>query len=121
MTGGVPRQVVMEDGVEVALQVDAFTETIGGHEYALREFGECADTVLTLGRSEFAGDTDDFGAARDLAARTKCGGDVLGGLDEAAEDDWLVTVLEKRGDNPDRSGELRIHFAFEAVGDTRHF
>jgi hypothetical protein len=51
MTGGVPRQVVMEDGVEVALQVDAFTETIGGHEYALRELGECADTVFPLGRS----------------------------------------------------------------------
>jgi len=29
----------MEYGVEVALQVDAFTETIGGHEYPLREFG----------------------------------------------------------------------------------
>ncbi len=83
----------MEDGVEVTLKVDAFTETIGGHEYALRELGKCADTVLALGRSEFAGNTDDFGTTRDLAAGAKSGGDVFGGLDETAEDDWLVTVL----------------------------
>ncbi len=43
MTGGVPRQVVMEDGIEVILQVDAFAEAIGRHEYALRGLGQRAD------------------------------------------------------------------------------
>ena len=67
MTGGIPGQVVMDDGVEVALQVDAFTETIGRDEHALRELGDFADSVLTFGRRELAGNTDDLGAFWDLS------------------------------------------------------
>lgn len=33
----------------------------------------------------------------------------------------LVPVLEKRGDNPDRSAEFGIQFVLEAVGGARHF
>ena len=65
MTSGVPRQIVMEDGIEVILQVDAFAEAVGRHQYALRKFGQCADAVLALGWSEFTGNTGDLGATRE--------------------------------------------------------
>jgi hypothetical protein len=113
MTSRVPRQIVMKDGIEVILQVDAFAEAVGRHQYTLRKLGQRADAVLALGWSEFTGNTGDLGTARDFAAGTKSGGDVLGGLDEAAKDNRLMTVLEKRGDYADRSGELRIPFALE--------
>jgi hypothetical protein len=34
VAGGVPREVVVDDGVEVLLEVDAFGEAVGGDEHA---------------------------------------------------------------------------------------
>ena len=31
--GGIPGEVVVDDGVEQALQVDAFAQAVGGHEH----------------------------------------------------------------------------------------
>jgi hypothetical protein len=116
----IPRQIVVEDRVEVLLQVDAFAEAIGGDKYSARKCAECSDAFFTFSRSELPGYTGDFGALRDLVAGTNSRGDVLRSLDEAAKDNRLVTVFQKRRNDADRPGELGIRFAFQAVGDSRH-
>ena len=44
----IPRQVVMHDRIEVLLQVDAFTQTVGGDEYADRLPGKVLDDFAAL-------------------------------------------------------------------------
>jgi hypothetical protein len=56
----VPREVVMEYRVKVALQVDAFTEAIRRHQHVLRRFRQSRDAHLPLGGSQFSRDRGDF-------------------------------------------------------------
>ena len=50
MAGGIPGEVVMDDGIEGLLQVDALGQAVGGDEQPLIERGEFLDSLLALGR-----------------------------------------------------------------------
>ena len=44
--GGVPRQVVVDHGAEVVLQVDALGQAVGGHQHAALGLGQFRDHGL---------------------------------------------------------------------------
>ena len=57
VAGGVPGQVVVDDGGEVLLQVDALGQAVGGDEDVRAvELGELLHAPLALGRRQLAGD-----------------------------------------------------------------
>ena len=87
-SGRVPRQVVVDDGRELLLQVDALAEAVGGDE----------DTVLVPRRARRCARSRSAGGRRPVTASTSTPsrlgrrarssrGDVVGGVDEAAEHD----------------------------------
>ena len=92
----VPRQVVVDDGVEVVLEVDALGQAVGGDQDPARgrvlpgELGQLLDPRQALLGRERAGDGPDHGLAAQLAVELL--GEVLGGRDVAAEDDRVVAV-----------------------------
>ena len=47
---GVPRDIEMEKVVAMGLEVDAFTQAIGGNQDPLRRLGQVQNPLLTLGR-----------------------------------------------------------------------
>ena len=50
VAGGVPGEVVVQDGIEVLLEVDAFGEAVGAHEHEpAAPGGEESDACLALG------------------------------------------------------------------------
>ena len=118
---GVPRQVVVQHGVEVLLQVDALRQAVGAHEHEpAAGGGEGIYARFAFGGRKPAGDRLDAEAVRQDAAQVTR--DVVGGVDEAAEDDRVETVLQERpdlahgalqlailrgGDGPGAAGELQ--------------
>ena len=111
---GVPGQVVVDDGGEKVLEVDAFRKAIGGHQDAAVGFGHVFDSLAALFGCELAGDGVDGGLR-------KCGFEVFGHVvrrgDVAAEHDGVVSVLEQLVYVLDECGELGVALlAREALG-----
>ena len=110
--GGVPGEVVVDDGVEVVLEVDALGQAVGGDQdaagavFLLGCLGEPLDAVEPLGRGERAVDAGDDGLPAELAVQLP--GEVLAGGDVAAEDDRVVAVGEELLDGLDEQGELLV-------------
>jgi len=48
VAGGVPRKVVVDDGVEVGLEVDALAQAVGADEHPLGMLGQVLDPVLPV-------------------------------------------------------------------------
>ena len=97
VAGRVPGQVVVDDGVEVLLEVDALGQAVGGDQHVVAVACRSARRrARALGRRQLTGD----GCRRDRDASwaERVGevlGDVVGGVDEAAEDDGVVAVGEQ--------------------------
>ncbi len=110
--GRVPREVVMDDGVEVVLEVDALRQAVGGDEDAAggrvvgRLLGQLLDALDALLRRQRARHALDDGLAAELAVEVVA--DVLGGRDVAAEDDRVVAVLEQRLQVLDQGFQLQV-------------
>ena len=90
----VPGEIVVDDGVEVLLQVDAFAEAVGADQHPL--VGDWASCAMRSSRS--AGGSSPV-TAIDLHALWQTlaqgSGHVFGGRDEAAEDDGWKPSLSK--------------------------
>ena len=119
VTGRVPGEVVMEDGVEVFLEVDPFAQAVGADQYALRRPRPVAARAP---RVRPAGGCRSPPRPRLLsaAASRSSVGDVLGGRDEAAEDDWPIAVLEELADQLGGLLEFLVLVAAEGFGVAGH-
>ena len=89
----VPREIVVNDGVELLLQVDAFRQAVGGDENpgALGR-AELRHALLALLGGHLAGHGVDGGARQ---ARAEVAGHVARGRDEATEDHDVEPVLDQ--------------------------
>jgi hypothetical protein len=96
VAGGVPGEVVVEDGVEGVLEVDALGEAVGADEDAAIGLGEASDAIFSLFRGELAGDRFDGDPLGEVGAELL--GEVVGGGDEAAEEDGGVASVEELAD-----------------------
>ena len=108
---GFQAQVVVQDGIEVLLEVDAFGEAVGAHEHepaaaGPRISGQPGDARLALGVRQPAGDRLHPDVLRERVAQVP--GDVLRGVDEAAEDDGVEAVPEERLDLAHRALKLPV-------------
>ncbi len=55
VAGGVPRKIIMHDGVEIILKVDSLAETVCAYKHALWIVCEFEDARFTVGRRKIAG------------------------------------------------------------------
>ena len=92
VAGRIPRQVVVEDGIEVLLEVDPLAEAVGADENPLLVLIEGEDAVLPLLRRQLARDRCDLDLGPQLGPKVL--GKVLGCVDEPAEDDRVVAVRQ---------------------------
>ena len=114
VAGGIPSEVVVNDGGEDVLEVDAFGEAVGGDENGLLGFTEEVDPLLTFVGGILAGDGLD---GCPLELRGEMQGDVAGGSDIAAEDNRTEPVFEQAAKVGDEGGKFGIAFgAVEAMG-----
>ena len=105
----------MEHRVEVVLEVDALGEAVGADEDEAAAFrGEGSDPRISFGRWQPAGDRLHPNALREGGAKVP--GDVLRGIDEAAEDDRVEPVREKGLDLAHRALELAVVRGIEGFG-----
>ena len=112
VAGGIPREVVVDDRIEVGLEIDPFTEAVGADEQPLGMFRELRDPVLTLLRGKRAGDRGNF---HPLENAPQLGGDVVGGVDEAAEHNRLIAILDELLGESDELLELDVFVAEELL------
>ena len=102
----VPREVVVDDGVEVLLQVDALRQAVGGDEHpAALGRADPRHALLALVRGHLAGHRVD-GDARQAPAEVA--GHVVGRRDEAAEHHHVEPGLDQLRDVLRGGPELRI-------------
>ena len=95
VAGGVPREVVVDDGLEGVLEVDALGQAVGRDEdlawpFAARSRARDARLAFVGGQLPVTTSTVDVlqhGLAR-------CVGDVVGGRDEPAEHDRVESVAQ---------------------------
>ena len=89
MSGGVPGEVVMQNGSESVLQVDAFGEAVGGDQDARPSVGcEVVDTGFAfLGREGACHSLHTRGGMGFGERRGEVLGEVLGRRDVSAEED----------------------------------
>ena len=92
----VPGQVVVEHGVEMVLEVDPLRQAVGGDQDPLLRAGQLLDLLPALLVAQGTRDRAHVGAGQQLAELV---GEVVGGVDEAAEDDRPVAVGEQLGDD----------------------
>ena len=106
VTRRVPREIVVNDGIELLLQVDAFRQAVGGDKNpgALRRT-ELRHAPLALLGGHLAGHGVDGGARQ---ARAEVAGHVARRRDEATEDHHVEPVLDQLRDLPRYSPELRV-------------
>src|SRR5262249_12304909 len=92
VAGGVPRQIVVYDRIEIGLEVDAFGEAIGGDEDALVELAEGVDPGLAFLRWQRP--PDDL---HPVVLERGCDGraDRLSGGDEATKDNGREAILQE--------------------------
>ena len=103
----------MDDGVEALLEVDALGEAVGGDEDALGMLARGRRPAPRARRRRGRPVTASTVTSSGRAVRSAVG-DVLGGGDEAAEDDRRVAVGEELLDDRDALGELRVVLARRA-------
>ncbi len=116
VAGGVPTEVVVDDRVEVALQVDALGEAVRADQHPLRRLGQVQDPLFALGRGEGAGHGCHFHALQAGAQRL---GHVLGGGDEAAEEDGVEASLHQFRHQRQGPLELGVGLPAQLVGLAR--
>ena len=116
----------MHHGVEVLLQVDALAQAVGADQHAVLggRLAELEDARLALRRRQQAGDALDLDVLEALALgqrRAQTVGHVVGGRDEAAEDDRPVALAQQRLDDVGGLGQLGVALeALELLGLARH-
>ena len=120
VAGRVPGQVVVDDGLKVVLQVDAFGQAVGGDQYpAAVLLGQRGDARDTLGRWQRSGHDGDVGGPLEGLCEVRA--HVLGGGDEAAEHDGVESVGQQTFDDLRQLGEFRVVFrAVQVVGLLGH-
>jgi hypothetical protein len=97
MAGRIPRQVVMNDRVEKSLEIDAFRETIGGHQQPLRSPAHCFDALSALLRGQLARNHTDLELRERLLKRLQQPrSNMLRGGDEAAEHHRIGALSDNR-------------------------
>ena len=103
VAGGIPGEVVVHDGGESVLEVDAFGQAVGGDQDAGPVVGgEVVDAGSAFLRRQGAGDGLDPRGRDGFGERSgEVLGEVLGGRDVAAEDDRVVAVGEEIPDDRD--------------------
>jgi hypothetical protein len=113
----VPRQVVMDDGVESFLEVDPLRQAIGRNKDPTLMLRELVHAGLALVRGQLAGHRLDG----DIWAEGRAQGvlHVFGGRDEAAENDRVRPVANESAHDLDPPSELRIASTEEGVGLAR--
>ena len=104
----IPGEVVVNDGVERFLEVDAFGKAIGGHEEPAVVLGELLDPLLALGRRQRAGDAVDLRSLLPPESFAESRSDVLGGGNVATEDDRIAAPLEHLFEELHKRGELGV-------------
>ena len=113
VTGRVPGEVVVDDRLEVGLEVNPLGEAVGGHE-DLRPLPGALDEPGDAGGPLVGGQLSRDHLDRHLReSGPQCGGHVVGGLDEAAEDDGVeagtaLLVLEQLLDLGNQQAELGV-------------
>ena len=108
VAGRVPRQVVVDDGLEVFLQVHAFGQAVGRDQHRPPRLvaGQVPDPRFALVGRKHAGDGGDrVGGAEALGQVL---GDVFGGVDEPAEDDRVVALEQQLRDHLGQQRELGV-------------
>ena len=118
----IPAKVVVKDGIELALKVDAFGETIGANQHVLRRSAEGGDAGFTVGRRQCAGHGIDSDVLPEGIAEMSC--NVVGGVDEPAEDDWAMAIGEEGFDVLCGLNQLLIGLSgkgFGAAGEGEEF
>ena len=94
MAGGVPREVVVHDGGEAVLQVDALREAVGGDQQpGAVVLGERVDAGFAFFGGQGSGDgLDPQAGVLGRQRGSEVLGEVVGGGDVAAEHDRVVAV-----------------------------
>ena len=121
VAGGVPGQVVVHDGREQVLQVDAFGEAVGGHQHAAsavvgvgQTLAHLVNVLATLFGCQLARDGLDGGLGEVLA---QFGRHVVGRGHVTAEHYRGEPVLQQAADVGHQRGELGVTAgAAEALG-----
>jgi len=109
VAGGVPGEVVVHHGLEVALQVDALGEAVGGDQHLAalsRPLGEVRDPCRALLRREFPGDDLHLDVPAQRGAQVLS--DVVRRGDEPAEHDRVEVVPQEITYLGGEEGELGI-------------
>src|SRR5512137_2539878 len=115
VTGRVPRQIVVNDGVELFLEVDAFAQAVGADENAGTTIvaAQSFDSGGSLLGWELAGDASDLHFLEPGAQFRR---DVFRCLDEAAKDDRLEAITEQRLETREKFGEFVVFVPAEFSG-----
>ena len=99
----------MEDGVEVLLEVDALGQAVGRDQDALVvEPRQLLDPLPALLVADLARDRAHLESANDLQQLGEPRRQVVGGGDEAAEDDRPVAVLEQQPSDVASASQLAV-------------
>ena len=106
----------MNDGIEQLLQIDAFGQAVGSNQQPLLGCGHVVYPRAPVLGGQRAGHRL-YAQFREGFAET--GGNVIGGRDEAAEDDRVGAVGNQRLQDFDCRVELRIRGPGQALG-SRH-
>ena len=95
VSGRIPREIVVDHGVELLLEVDAFAKAVRADENPRcgRVTAEGLDTRSAFFGGELTGDASDLHFSKAVAQFSS---DVFRGPDEATKDDGLVAVTEQR-------------------------
>ena len=114
--GRVPGEVVVDDGLEAGLQVHAFRQAVRGDEDGTPGLvlGQVPDPRQALVGRQDAGDRGDRVLLAEAVGELL--GDVLGGVDEAAEQDRVVAVEQQLGDDFGQQGDLGVACPLQPFG-----
>jgi hypothetical protein len=106
---GIPRQIVMEGGIERVLEVDAFAEAVGSDEDAAAFLSQLRHLGPPLVVAEQAGDRGDADVVELVTEETlQALGDVVSRGDVTAPDDGIKAFAQECGDQLGAAGELGV-------------
>ena len=112
MPGGIPREIVVDHSLEVRLQVHALGEAVGcDQDMPAGRRGEFVDAGDAFVRRQGSGDSanDDILSQRLVQLLRN----ILGRVDESAEDDGGATLREQSLDFFHQNRDLTIRLSFE--------
>ena len=118
MTGRVPAQVIMDDGIKGVLQVDPFAQAIGADEDAFFDVTQRLDSLFPIGGGDRAGDGDrgdPFGESL-----PKLFGEIFGGGDKSAKQDRAMPIIDQRFDDLDDLDQFGIVIPLKFIGGAGH-